>query len=174
MNEAADHRDPLYWRTIGPWWKRISIYDGGALFLRQFAAAPEAVGHLFAAHWLQSEVRNGGFGQFFSNSTGVLAPEAERGFRAIGMPMAADVIASQIASFGPAYPREQDDRELVLEKRDRVVNRLIKTGNLIALAVRGRQMPPGDEAFWGLLKEENGGFLAAADRFALENDPDLA
>ncbi|WP_369973953.1 DUF4375 domain-containing protein [Polaromonas sp. SP1] len=31
--------------------------------------------HLFAVHWCQSEICNGGFMQFFANSTGVLAPE---------------------------------------------------------------------------------------------------
>lgn len=174
MSEVSDRLRPPYWRMIEPWWKRISIYDGADRFLREFSAAPDPVGHLFATHWVQSEVRNGGFDQFFSNATGVLAPEAERGFRAIGMPKAADVIAAQIASFGPAYPREQDDRELLLETRDRLTNRLIAAGKVLVLAARGSELPPSDEAFWALLEEENGGFLASADRFALENDPGLA
>src|SRR5690606_38992919 len=123
---------------------------GADRFLREFASAPEPVGHLFAAHWLQSEVRNGGFDQFFANSTGVLAPEAELGFKAIGMPNAAAVIAEQMAWFGPVYPREREDRERKLEKGSRLLSRLF--------AARGARTPRGDEEFWTLLKHENEGF----------------
>ena len=54
-----------YWNLVQPYWDKISIYDGEAIFLQEFLAAPQAVQHLFAAHWLQSEVRNGGWGLFF-------------------------------------------------------------------------------------------------------------
>ena len=69
----------LYWSLVEPHWERISIYDGGATFLRQFLTTPVRSRHLFAAHWCMSEVYNGGFHQFFHNSTGVLAPEAAAG-----------------------------------------------------------------------------------------------
>ncbi|WP_164468170.1 DMP19 family protein [Caulobacter vibrioides] len=49
------------------------------MFLAGFSAVPTPSKHLLATHWLQSEVHNGGFSQFFSNSTGVLAPEAVAG-----------------------------------------------------------------------------------------------
>ena len=65
-----------YWRLLEPIWDSVSIYDGPKTFLRQYRRLPRAVGHLFAAHWCQSEICNGGFHQFFGNSTGVLAPEA--------------------------------------------------------------------------------------------------
>lgn len=61
-----------------------SWYEGPEEFVRQFRRVRPEVGHLYAAHWCQSEVRNGGFHQFFSNTTGLLAPEALEGFRAIG------------------------------------------------------------------------------------------
>jgi hypothetical protein len=75
------------------------------------------VGHLFAAHWCQSEVRNGGLHQFFSNSTGVLAPEALKGFRAIGVSEWADILAEAMQFFGNSYPREQSDRLEALDGR---------------------------------------------------------
>jgi hypothetical protein len=74
----------LYWSLIEPVWDEIEIYSGPEEFSRTFAGVPRSAGLLFAAHFCQSEVCNGGFNQFFSNSTGVLAPEAIEGFKAIG------------------------------------------------------------------------------------------
>jgi hypothetical protein len=63
-----------YWDLVEPIWDEISIYDGAEQFLQDFEKTDERPGILFAAHWTQSEVMNGGLGQFFNNSTGVLAP----------------------------------------------------------------------------------------------------
>ena len=57
-----------YWRIVAPIWDDVSIYDGPEVFLRGFAAAPRRARNLMVAHWCVSEVRNGGLGQFFSNS----------------------------------------------------------------------------------------------------------
>ncbi|MBK7350623.1 MAG: DUF4375 domain-containing protein [Gemmatimonadetes bacterium] len=69
---------------------------------------------MFAAHWCQSEVYNGGLRQFFDNSTGVLAPEAVTGFRAVGMPKTAALLERAMLFFGSSYPRERADRERAL------------------------------------------------------------
>jgi hypothetical protein len=39
---------------------------------------------LHAIWWTRSEINNGGFEQYFFNSTGILSPEALRGYRRIG------------------------------------------------------------------------------------------
>jgi hypothetical protein len=57
-------RAPGYWDLVDPYWEKVSIYDGGDVFLLEYKKLPTASKHLFAAHWLQSEVNNGGFGQF--------------------------------------------------------------------------------------------------------------
>jgi Domain of unknown function (DUF4375) len=103
-----------YWQLVEPVWKEISIYDGPSEFLRQFHRVRPEAGHLFAAHWCQSEVRNGGFHQFFSNSTGVLAPEALAAFRAIGLEEWALLLNEAMRFFGEPYPREQDERQELL------------------------------------------------------------
>jgi hypothetical protein len=143
-----------YWASVEPVWKQISIHDGPVTFCRQFAAVPSEVGHLFAAHWCQSEVCNGGFHQFFCNSTGVLAPEAAAGFAAIGMPDCAAIILEAMGLFGRPYPRQRDAR---LEK----------------LAVVDGEKEHGsdplgglDQRFYDLLDTENGGFDHAADAYA--------
>ncbi|MBW8845009.1 MAG: DUF4375 domain-containing protein [Burkholderiales bacterium] len=146
-----------YWKLVEPIWDSVSIYDGGDIFLQQFAAAPEASQTLFAAHWTQSEVLNGGFGQYFFNSTGVLAPEAITAFRQLGMPKTAAAVERAVSFFGPPYPRDRGERQEELE----------------AAADRfGEAFDPFQEAndvFFESVEEEAGGFEAAADAYAAAN-----
>jgi hypothetical protein len=109
---SSGERQPgeLYWRMVEPIWHSISIYDGPDDFIQQFRAVRPEAGHLFAAHWCQSEVRNGGLHQFFSNSTGVLAPEALEGFRAIGLRKWASILKEAMRFFGTLYPRDRVER----------------------------------------------------------------
>ncbi len=103
---------------VDPFWYAVSIYDGPKVFLRQFAKIPEHCGHLFAVHWLTSEVFNGGFHQFFCNDTGVLAPEAIAGLKVIGLPEIAAVVEEAVARLGPDFPRDRDARIDRLEALD--------------------------------------------------------
>jgi hypothetical protein len=105
-----------YGRLVEPVWGKISTSDRPEVFRRQYRQVRPEVGHLFAAHWCQSEVRNGGFYQFFWNSTGVLAPEAVEGFRAIGLPGCAELLAEAMRYFGVPYPRERVARQTRLSE----------------------------------------------------------
>lgn len=81
-----------YWQAIASIWRTVSVYDGADAFLSQFRKVRPELGHLLASHWCQSEVCNGGFHQFFTNPTGVLAPEAAAGFSAVGMNQCAALV----------------------------------------------------------------------------------
>lgn len=116
--ESIDE-EGLYWAAIHPIWKQVRIYDGADAFLERFAAVTEAQKLLLAAHWCQSEICNGGHHQFFANPTGVLAPEAVRGFELIEVPSAGDVVRRAIRAFGDDYPRDQDERREVLARLER-------------------------------------------------------
>ena len=105
----------LYWSFVDPIWDLVSIYDGPEIFLHQVSKVSEVQKHLFAAHWCQSEVRNGGLHQFFSNDTGVLAPEAVEAFRLIGLEQCATALARAMQFFGNTYPRERSTREDMLD-----------------------------------------------------------
>jgi hypothetical protein len=118
MSSGGLQAGDRYWSLVKPVWRSISIYDGPTVFLGQFGAARPEVGHLFAAHWCQSEVRNGGLHQFFANSTGVLAPEALAGYRAIGLREWAAILAEAMAFFGSPYPREKGHRHERLAQRE--------------------------------------------------------
>ncbi len=105
-----------YWALVETVWEEISIYDGEKDFLAQYGDAPNAARLLFAAHWCQSEIRNGGLKQFFLNSAGVLAPEAIDGFRAINTFKLAEIVQEVTALFGSPYPRAKSARKKVLTK----------------------------------------------------------
>src|SRR5688572_9891697 len=100
-----------YWEHIEEAYGATSIHDGPVTFLAQFSRLPEYVGDLLAAHWALSEISNGGLHQFFLNSTGVLAPEAARGFERMGLPQVAELLREGMASFDGTYPREQLARD---------------------------------------------------------------
>jgi hypothetical protein len=110
-----------YWVLVEPLWQSLNLSwdDGPDKFVRRFRSVRPQVGHLYAAHWCQAEVCNGGLHQFFSNTTGLLAPEALDGFRAIGAAEWADILAEAMKHFGIQYPRDRDDRVDFLPLRQR-------------------------------------------------------
>jgi hypothetical protein len=101
----------------------ISIYEGPEVFLQNFEEADRKSQVAFAAYWLQSEVLNGGLGQFFSNDTGILAPEAAAACRTLGLPRLASELEQAMAWFGFPYPRQRQQRQEALESNDRDGNR---------------------------------------------------
>ncbi|GAB1265671.1 DMP19 family protein [Aurantivibrio infirmus] len=98
-----------------------SIYDGVEVFLEQYAKEHSVKRDLFCAYWLQAEVLNGGLEQFFSNSTGVLAPEAIQAINKIGLQNLAKNLEYAVTLFGRNYPRS---RELRNKKLPSLVEKL--------------------------------------------------
>jgi len=105
----------VYWKLIEPHWIPLNkAWDAGERkFLAKLSAIPLKAQLLYAAHWCKSEVDNGGFYQFFYNTSGILAPEAVKGFGAVGLVACADSLADAMKFFGSPYPRV---RELRLDK----------------------------------------------------------
>jgi hypothetical protein len=127
----------------------INIYDGPDVFLETFNQVRREIGLLYATAWCQDEVCNGGFRQFFDNSTGVLAPEAVEGFIAIGQPQIAELVVQAMAKLGLPYQRDRGTRESALE-----------------------QLPKDafdelDTKFYALTHTEGGGFSPASERYAV-------
>jgi Domain of unknown function (DUF4375) len=110
-----------YWSLVEPVWLSLNYSwdDGPEGFLRLFRSVRPEVGNLYAAHWCQSEVCNGGFYQFFFNTTGLLAPEALDGFRAIEAIDWAEILVESLTFFATPYPRERRDRLTVLLAQER-------------------------------------------------------
>jgi Domain of unknown function (DUF4375) len=147
-----------YWRFVEPIWDSVSIYDGGDIFLQGFNDATEKQKVLFATHWTQSEIMNGGLGQFFSNSTGVLAPEAVEGFKKLGMPKCASILSEAMKFFGENYPRERAIRNNMLdcfyEKCGQESIPMLEQEDAMAIEI----------------EEENGGFWDAANIYANQDN----
>lgn len=143
-----------YWRFVEPIWDSVSIYDGTEVFLKEFSNATKKQQVLFAAHWAQSEIMNGGLGQFFGNSTGVLAPEAVEAFMALGMPNCASILVEAMKFFGQSYPRERAVREEACEKF------------FEEFGDDGIPIQEYEDAMASAIEEENGGFWCAADNYA--------
>ena len=144
----------LYWSYVDPIWDHVSIYDGPAVFLDQVSRVSELQKHLFAAHWAQSEVRNGGLHQFFSNDTGVLAPEAVEAFRIMGLESCATALARAMSFFGDVYPRDRSTREDAL---DALENRDPENWD---------PFTEMDEVFYSAFEDR--GFERAADAFTMK------
>lgn len=104
--------DKLVWLTIDKIWKWADFYEAYAPFKEQMAELTKGQRAIYATTWCDAEVDNGGFHQFFSNSTGMLGPETVEGFRLIGMEDSAKAVEAVIAwaKFDP-YPRERKERQ---------------------------------------------------------------
>src|SRR5215510_13073727 len=156
MSEKERELGEKYWEVIEPVWDAISIYDEPETFLKQFQNVSHAQGHLFATHWCQSEVCNGGFYQFFWNSTGVLAPEAIAGFLVIGLPDCAAIVQDAMACFGSGNPRERSERIALL---DQLVHGEIAEEELF------KEL---DDKFFIAIGDNSKRFAHAADTYARE------
>jgi Domain of unknown function (DUF4375) len=123
-------------------------------FLKEFSRVPEAPRHLLAGLLCDAEVCNGGFHQFFTNSTGVLGPEAATAFAAIGMARLADVVRRAMTFFGEDYPRDWAARKTALATYE--AHRPDDPDPFRAL----------DDEFYILRDQESGGWDVAADAYA--------
>lgn len=113
-DETIAGKDPM--AVIDPVWWCANFYGNFAEFersLRRFSWPQRLV---WAVLWYNSEVCNGGHTQFFSNSTGMLWPEALEGLEAIDREDLAKVLRAAAARFSRAPPRERAEREALLDQ----------------------------------------------------------
>lgn len=143
-----------YWQLVEPVWNSLVQWDDVPVFQSTFASTEVSARTLFAAHWLYSEVSNGGFLQFYWNSTGVLAPEAADAYAAIGMPRTAEIIRRSMSWFPIPYPRDRQTRIKLLDE--------------YAEANPESDCPfdSFDNEFYEVAESESGGFELAANTFA--------
>lgn len=145
------------WRLIEPFLDAVEIHDGPARFLNDLAPLPTAAQHLFAIRWCDHEICNGGLHQFFSNSTGVLAPEAVAGYCAVGLLDCANLVQAAVDQFRPSYPRERSERQKILQ----TLRRPGKT--------RDEWDPFGDLDRQYYAAKDRADFESVLDRFAAQN-----
>jgi hypothetical protein len=158
-----------YWELIEPLFDIVDIDSPEAFFASIQGLNPLTV-NLFAAHFCLSEVHNGGFLQFFLNSTGILAQGAIEGLRAIGMPQLAAVVAEASALLGSPYPRDRNERREALlaasGRSEAELQAIFKEASNSYLAFVKATKPFNFKVLnakaWQLAEEENGDFGNAA------------
>ena len=72
-------------------------------------SGPERVVHITQS--LEMEVNNGGFSQYFFNSSGDLANELVDAYLEIGATKTADICKRAVALFGQSVPADRDERD---------------------------------------------------------------
>lgn len=70
----------------------------------------------FLTQKLEAEINNGGFDQFFFNSSGNFAYETVDAFQAIGAVKTAEICRKAINSFGKKIPKDRDKRMNFFDK----------------------------------------------------------
>jgi hypothetical protein len=100
----------LAWRVIELAYDAVSIHDGPEVLEEHLRPLTDGQRALLAVHWCVSETLNGGFDQFFTNPSGLLADEARFGFELVGLPQAAKLLdeARAILADRPPAPDPDD------------------------------------------------------------------
>jgi Domain of unknown function (DUF4375) len=104
------------WWAVAPAYWTVNIYDTPREYLSGLRKHSEPVQHLLAVHWCMSEVMNGGLQQFFTNSTGIVAPEALAGFQAMKMLKISKPLEGAMTLLGDTYPRNSKLREKAVDR----------------------------------------------------------
>ena len=76
-------------------------------------SVPERI--FYTTQTLEEEVNNGGFDQFFFNSSGNLANEVVHAFTEIGAVKTADICRKAFSVYGEEVPADRDERQDILE-----------------------------------------------------------
>lgn len=112
------HAPRAYPRFYEPYYDQFNFYEGRENWLRSIQGIPEKAVHLFSIHWQHLEIYNGGFWQYFFNSTSESAPEAIAGWRAIGLPEVAEVTVAACSRVGNPLPGTNEGRRRIVGDPD--------------------------------------------------------
>ena len=90
--------------------------DNKTQYGEDMSALSEAERIFYITQTLEMEVNNGGFSQFFYNSSGNFSNELVGAFTAIGANATAAICQKAISAFGRDIPVDRDDREEMLDE----------------------------------------------------------
>lgn len=96
-------------------WDDLPTSDDSEENLAWFRCLTQVQQVIYSTRYLCNEVYNGGFHQYFHNSTGLNAPEAVESFRILGLNDVADLVQEAIRVFGSEFPRERVRRQEFLD-----------------------------------------------------------
>lgn len=88
--------------------------DNKTQYGEDMSVLSEAERIFYITQALETEVNNGGFSQFFYNSSGDFSNELVSAFTAIGANTTASICQRAVAAFGQDIPVDRDEREELL------------------------------------------------------------
>jgi hypothetical protein len=103
-------------RLIDPVWNGVNIYETKEILDKDLSKFSVPQKNAFVVYFFDSEVQNGGFGQCYSNSTGILWKYALDAFKAIGCQAAYDILMKTVDYFGGDIPFDRKERDALLDK----------------------------------------------------------
>jgi hypothetical protein len=112
---AGMEDDQVTWAAIELVWDAVTIYEGVQILDAGLALATRPQRGLYAVWWTISEVRNGGFAQYYWNSTGVVAAHAIDGLRLLEASDAAAIVERSLEPFAAVDASDPDARRAVLQ-----------------------------------------------------------
>ena len=112
------HAPRAYYEKLRPYYDQLNFYGTRDDWLASTEGVPQKIVRLYAVHWLHLEVHNGGFWQYFYNSTSNSAPEARDGFAVMGMHDVSDVVAAAMTKVGKPFPFDKSLREDIVGPPD--------------------------------------------------------
>ena len=121
-NETIENLTDDFYEVVKPiyWAGNIyGTYEEYEKSLERFSAEQR---YLLAMHWLSLEVNNGGFPQFFGNSTGIVWEDAYKGYKVSGATEMIDLMDRLLATYGknPSFDREERWNEIDEETLDKI------------------------------------------------------
>jgi hypothetical protein len=146
--------EDLFWAVVEPMWEDLNFYEDPRTAADFFEMASPVQGAMIAMWWCRSEVCNGGFDQFFWNSTGMIWPCALQGFRLVGANSYAELLEKALSVFpGGVAPIERNERDKILESNEERMNTL----------------EPTDQAFFALEREKTENLNALCAKYIRSN-----
>ena len=103
-------------KIIDPVWWRADFYQSVETLEETLAPFSWPQRLVWAVLWFDAEVMNGGLDQFFSNSTGMIWPEAVEGFDAIGRQDLSSIVREAAARFPLPPSRDGHERNKAMDE----------------------------------------------------------
>lgn len=105
-----------YFFIIAPMWEKGNIYDSYDVLNKSLMDFSLSQKYFYAIEWLIAEVFNGGFYQFFDNSTGIVWEDARKGFEMMKFDKMLAIMDNVQKIYGKQPSKVREERWKEIEK----------------------------------------------------------
>jgi len=115
VDEQAINRGDVQ-EIIAPLWHSVSIYDDVEKYEEALKPYTTQQRYIFAIEWYLAEVGNGGHGQFYTNSTGIVWEDSLNGLKEIGADKHFEILKESVDRMGGSPSKDREEREAEFDK----------------------------------------------------------